>query len=44
MLGAVGFSDVRELRSFDPFFRTRKEKTARHFQVRGANVLAVKPA
>ncbi|MGD8897184.1 MAG: hypothetical protein PVJ73_14215 [Acidobacteriota bacterium] len=44
MLGAVGFSDVRELRSFDPFFGTRKEKTARHFQVRGVNVLAVKPA
>jgi hypothetical protein len=35
---------VRELRSFDPFFGTSKEKTARHFHVRGVNVGAVKPA
>jgi hypothetical protein len=44
VLGAVGFSDVREQRSFDPFVGTSKEKTARHFQVRGVNVRAVKPA
>ncbi len=44
MLGAVGFTDVLEQRSFDPFFGTSKEKTARHFQVRGVNVVAVKPA
>jgi hypothetical protein len=40
----MGFSHVRELRSFDPFYGTSKEKTARRYQVRGVNVGAVKPA
>jgi hypothetical protein len=31
-------------KSFDPFTGTSKEKTARHFQVRGVNVSAVKPS
>jgi hypothetical protein len=35
---------VQELRSFDPFYGTSKEKTARHFEVRGVNVLAIKPS
>jgi hypothetical protein len=41
-LTSVGFSDVRVGRSFDPFQRTSKEKTARHFQVQGLNVLAAR--
>ncbi len=43
MLGALGFSGVREVQSFDPFLGTRKEKTARRYAVRGVNVVAVKP-
>ena len=44
MLGALGFTDVREVQGFDPFLGTRKERTARRYAVRGVNVTAVKPA
>jgi len=42
LLGA-GLSDARVVESFDPFQGSAKEKTARHFGVRGVNVLARKP-
>lgn len=44
VLSAVGFTDVRVTESFDPFLGTSKEKTARHFDVQGVNVAAVKPS
>lgn len=40
----VTLASRRQPLGFDPFLGTSKEKTARHFQVQGVNVLAVKPA
>jgi hypothetical protein len=43
LLGGVGFTEVRLHRRFDAFRDTSKEKTARKFGVRGANISAVRP-
>lgn len=42
-LRSTGLSGVHVVGSFDPFRGTRKEKTTRHFRVRGVNVVAVRP-
>jgi hypothetical protein len=39
----VGFVDVRVVARFDCFRGTSKERTARKYGVRGANVFARKP-
>ena len=44
MLGKVGLVDARVVRRFEPFRGTTKENTARKYGVRGANVLARRPA
>ncbi len=44
VLGTVGFTEVQVTATFDPFSGSSKEKTARHFGVRGVNVSAVRPA
>jgi hypothetical protein len=40
----LGLDDVRVTAHFDCFRGTKKEKTARQYGVRGANVFANKPA
>ena len=40
MLGEVGLRDVRLVKRFDSFAGTSKERTARKYGVRGANVFA----
>jgi len=41
---SAGFIDVRITHRFDPFGGTRKERTARKYQVIGVNVAANKRA
>ena len=43
VLGRVGFTDVRIVKRFDCFKDTSKERIARKYGVRGANVIARRP-
>ena len=43
VLEDIGFRSVRITEYFDPFGGTSKERVARKYGVRGANVLALKP-